>query len=672
MHGRRYEASHVRDVVLLGASGVGKTALLEALVAAIAPATEGALADEEAARRRTTTGVTVASVEHGGSLLNLLDAPGDPSFGFATRLAMHAASIGVVVASAQTGVDTALEQVLAACDEVDLPRLVFVGRADAPRADPERVLDALSRLSDRAVPIALPYVEGGRLVGVIDLLGRRLVRDAVAGGTVMEEPIPAPMADRARRARELLVEAVAASDEGLLARYEEALSLDDGELTLGLARAVAARRLVPISCGTVGGPGVLLLADLLAAHAPSVADQAPYLGKDGKHHTLLRGASRDASCAAFVVRTALLDGAPYAILRMVSGSLTPDLTLVDTSRPAGEGRPGRLFRLLGTTRHPLAEAGPGDVVAIPLPDGVRAGDTLCDLRADFTVSLPQPPDPVVSLSLRIGPRAEVERVLAAARQLCALDPSLRLEKDAAGGPLLAGSGPLHLEVTVDRLRRMGHDVELVPPRVPYRETVRDRVSGEGTCQVGAALARVVVEVGPLPRGEGVRVAEPVRGATGSLEAAIRRRLERGSRGGFAVTDIEVTVRELGDQGGADAASIERAAGRAVGLAVRRSRPVLLEPVAKVEITCPEEAMGAVMRDLALRRGRVQGADARGQQQVVQALVPVAETLRYAADLRALTAGRGAFSSELSHYEELPQTLAERLWASAQVSAEEDD
>lgn len=692
---KKYDAKDIRNVVLLSHGHAGKTTLAEAILYDCKATTRlGSVDDDtsvlmyepEEQKRKATMATKIAWVEWKKTKINLIDTPGDSNFFHDTRLGIQAASCGLVLVSAVDGVQVGTEQVYALADEAGLPRVVLVNKLDRERADFDSALDEIKKtLSSAAVPFQLPYGKEAQFSGVIDLLSMKLVKSEGDGREVTAGDIPADAKDAAGKAREALVEAIAAADDDLLAKFLETMELSEDEIKAGLAKAIQGKTVVPVLCASASANiGVQPLLDFIVNQLPAPSARGAWEGKDGKGNPVKREPSESEPFSGFVFKTSAADIGRMCYVRIVSGKLSGDLTLVNPKRNGANERPGTLYALIGNKRDTTPEAAAGDIVALAKLKDTHTGDTLCDLRGELTFDLPEPPSPVISFALRSKSKGDEDKLASKLHEILDYDPSLRLDRDLVSKEiLLSGMGNIHIEANVERLRRMGVDVELLPPKVPYKETIKGRVQhveGKHKKQTGGKgqFGVCFIDMEPAPRGDGFVFVDGIVGGAiprqfiPSVEKGMKERMTRGVIAGFPVVDVKVTLKDgKYHDVDSDSRSFEFAGSKAFRAAFLQCKPVLLEPVMKVEITCPEEFMGNIMGDVNQRRGRVQGSDARGRNQVIKAQIPMSETLKYAADLRSLTGGRGTFTMAFDHYDEVPAHQTEKIIAEAKLVEEED-
>ena len=405
----------------------------------------------------------------------------------------------------------------------------------------------------------------------------------------------------------------------------------------------------------------------------------------GKHDAVVKRSARvDAPVCAYVFKIIPSEVGKMALARVVSGKLTADSPIYNATHDKGE-RIGPLYVFTAGKKHTIPEAFPGDIVGLAKLKATRTGDTLCDEK-DPTI-LPQPVVPAPVVRYAVHPKAKTDEAKLAQKlhDIADEDIALRIEHDPTTKELLlGGNGPVHIEATLDKLRRAGIDVELAPPRIPYLETIRGRakhVEGKHKKQTGGKgqFGVCFLNMEPAPRGSGLVYEDAVVGGAiprqfiPSVEKGMKERMTRGGLAGYPITDVKVTVYDgKYHDVDSDSRSFEMAGSKGFLAAFKLSTPVLLEPFMKIEVTCPDETMGSIIGDLNNRRAHIAGMDSKGKSQIVKATVPMSETLDYSAFMRSATGGRGSFALEMSHYEEMPQHLADKVIAAKKTVEEEEE
>lgn len=692
---RTYSEADIRDVALIGHGGSGKTSLAEAILFDTKMVTRLGRVDDETSnldtepeekKRKGTINPHVATVEWQKTKLNIIDTSGQGDFLVDTLVALGASDSAVCVISASDGVQVYTEKGWAEADRMGMPRLIFINKMDRERADFANVVEQVQRvLSDKATPVALPIGAESKFEGVVDLLTQKAYRFSEDGREVTVESIPADLAGAVNAAREKLIESVAASDDDLMARFFDAGTLTDSELEDGLRKAVATGQVFPVLCGSaIANRGVQPLLDAMVALLPPAKDGKPRTGR-GKGDTEVRRSPRQSDpLSAYVFKMIPSEVGRMALVRVISGKLTADSSILNASHDKSE-RIGQLYVFTPGKRSTVSEAFPGDIVGLSKLKATSTGDTLSDEKEPVRFPRPEVPAPVVRYSITPKSKTDEAKLAQKLHDIAEEDIALRIEHDGTTKEtLLGGCGPVHIESTLEKLRRGGIDVDLAPPRIPYLETIRGRaknVEGKHKKQTGGKgqFGVCYINMEPTPRGTGFVFEDAIVGGAiprqfiPAVEKGIRDRMARGGIAGYTCTDIKVTVFDgKYHDVDSDSRSFEMAGSKGFFAAFKQAQPVILEPYMKIEITCPEDTMGAVIGDLNNRRAKIAGMESRGRNQVIKASIPMSETLDYSAFIRSATGGRGSFALEMSHYEEMPQHLAEKVIAAAKKHAEEEE
>ncbi len=687
-----YDAPNIRNVALVGHGGCGKTSLASAMlfdmgaVNRLGRVEDGSTVtdfDPDEIERKISLQTGLAFGEWRKIKLNLLDAPGYANFLPEARAALRVADAAVVVVDAVAGVEVQTQKVWGYADEYALPRLIVVNRMDRERASFMRTLESLERAFGRgAVPLAIPLGEEKGFVGLTDLLTEKAdVYNDDQGGKFQAVDVPEEYRSREKALRDKLVEMVAEGNEELMEEFFEKGTLPQEDLVKGLRQAVVAGRLFPVLPASSGrNVGIQPLLDAIVDLLPSPAErgEAPGVDPVSKKDTTRRPAA-DAPFSAFVFKT-IVD--PHAgrisLFRVYSGVFKSDSTVHNASRDLAE-RLGNLELLQGKNQTPVPEIQSGDLGAVAKLKETQTGDTLCDKAHPIVYPPLVFPEPATTFAIEPKTRGDEDKISAALHRLMEEDPVLRLSRDAQTHEmLLSGIGQLHIEVVVGKLKkRYKVEVNLRKPKIPYRETIKGAAEGHGRHkkQTGGhgQFGDCKIRMKPLPRGSDFHFVDDVFGGSiprnfiPAVEKGIQDARTRGFVAGFPMVDFQVELFD-GQYHDVDSSemSFKIAGSLAFKDAVAKCRPTLLEPVMKVEIAVPEEYAGSVMGDLSSRRGRPQGMEPRGGQQVIRAEVPLSEMLSFDAELTSMTGGRGSYHMEMSHYDEVPGHLQEKIIAAARA------
>jgi elongation factor G len=690
---KKFAAQEIRNVGVLGGGRAGKTSLAEALIyfnkgiAKLGSVDEGGTVmdfDPDEIERKNTHHASLASLETSRGKLNLVDTPGIGNFLCDTGVACRVVDGALIVIGAAAGVKHETEGVWKYAEENDLPRIIVVTEMDKERADFEKLLGSFEEIfGARPAPLQWPIGRESSFRGVVDLLGMKaLIFSEDGSGKEKVENIPAEILDEAQKARDALVENVAESDDGLLEKYLEGETLEDEEIRSALRRGILERKILPLifAVGTRNW-GVGSLTDFIFDFLPSPLDRAPEraLVPDSEEEKTLE-AKEDAPLAAMVFKT-VVD--PYAgkisLFRVFSGKVHGD-QVFNASKGTKE-RAGQLSTVMGKELKAIPEVVAGDFGAITKLKETATGDTLGDEKTPLLLPEITLPSPVISVAVEPKSKGDEDKLSTVLGKLKDSDAALRISRDPQTREMLISAmGQQHIDVVMARLKRLGVEVNLKEPKVPYRETISRTFSTSyrHKKQTGGAgqFAEVHMRVEPLPRDTGFEYGWEVFGGAistsfkPSIEKGVRQVLEQGVIAGCHVVDLKAVVFD-GKEHPVDSKDIAfQIAGReAFKLAVKGAGPKLLEPIMSLEIVVPDEFVGDVIGDLNSRRGRVAGVDGGGGRQIVRANVPLAEILRYATDLTSMTGGRGQFSMELAFYEEVPAHIAEKVVVASQSEGE---
>ncbi len=687
-----YDAPNIRNVALVGHGGCGKTSLASALlfdmgaVNRLGRVDDGTTVtdfDPDEIERKISLQTGLAFGEWRKVKVNLLDAPGYANFLPEAQAALRVADAAVVVVDSVAGVEVQTQKVWGYAEEYSLPRLIVVNRMDRERASFMRTLESLERAFGRGVvPLAIPLGEEKGFVGLTDLLTEKadVYTDDLSGKFQAVE-VPAEFRATEKALRDKLVEMVAEGNEALMEEFFEKGTLPQEDLVKGLRQAVVAGRLFPVLPASSGrNVGIQPLLDAIVDLFPSPAERGEVAGTDpvAKTETTRRPAA-DAPFSAFVFKT-IVD--PHAgrisLFRVYSGVFKSDSTVHNANRDVAE-RVGTLELLQGKAQTPVPEIQAGDLGAVAKLKETLTGETLCDKAHPILYPPLVFPEPATTFAIEPKTRGDDDKISAALHRIMEEDPVLRLSRDAQTHEmLLSGIGQLHIEVVVGRLKkRYKVEVNLKKPKIPYRETIKAAAEGHGRHkkQTGGhgQFGDCKIRMKPLPRGSDFQFVDDIFGGSipknfiPAVEKGIQDARTRGYVAGFPMVDFQVELFD-GQYHDVDSSemSFKIAGSLAYKDAVAKCRPTLLEPVMKVEIAVPEEYAGSVMGDLSSRRGRPQGMEPRGGQQVIRAEVPLSEMLSFDAELTSMTGGRGSYHMEMSHYDEVPGHLQEKIIAAAKA------
>jgi elongation factor G len=677
-----YPTTALRNVALLGHGSSGKTSLGEAMLF-----TSGAISrqgrvedgttvsdfDEEEIRRHISLTTALLPIEWQNYKINVLDTPGFTDFAGEVKGAVRVVEAAIVLIDSVAGVEVGTELAWAYCNERNLPRCVLISKLDRENANFTRAFDTLHQLGGNFVPLQLPIGSQASFEGVIDLIAMK-ARKGPKGETA---DIPANLKKEAEEARVKLMEAAAEGDDELIMKYLDGQELTDDEIRHGLKLAIQKNAIVPVLCASgTANLGISALLETLVTFVPSPADVALEIAKSPAGAEEPIGAGSDVLGVLVFKTTADPFVGRQTYLRVFSGTLTSDSRVFNANRNAEE-RLGQLYVMRGKEQIPVSAIKAGDIGAVTKLTATLTGDTLCDKAHAISFARPVYPAAVTSVAIEPKTAADSAKMGPTLTRLTEEDPTLRWFNDpSTKQTVLEGLGDSHIDVAVRRAKsKFGVDLVTSQRKVPYRETItktqqamhRHKKQTGGAGQFGEVHMRVEPN-----KGKGYEFDWEVFGGAisssyqASIEKGIKSVMEGGAIAGYPVVDVRIAITD-GKEHPVDSKPIafEVAGREAFKKAMHGAGPVLLEPVVKATVVVPESNMGDVLGDLNTKRARVQGMDQSAGKSIVTAFVPLAEMQKYAADLRSLTQGRGVFSMEFDHYDEVPAHIAQGIIEQAQ-------
>lgn len=682
---KQYAIEHIRNVALAGHGGSGKTTLAEHLlyiaghtdrIGTIEAGNTVSDYDPEEQRRKISLNATLLPIEWDGYKINLIDTPGFPDFIGELYSALQVVDAAILVAPAQAELEVGFENAWEICEARKIPRMIFVNKMERDGADYQGLLSTLrNAYGNRIVPLQIPIGTETQFRGVVDVLHQK----AYVGKDrdIAPSPVPDELQAEVERAREMLMEAAAETDDALLEKYLDGNPLSEEELVHAFHEGVRTGHIVPVLCGSAAlGEGLAPLLQAIVELAPSPAEAPPPVAKDlRKDEPIELKPDPNAPLAAFVFKTT---ADPFVgkltYFRVYSGTFKGD-SMVYNAQKEREERVGQLFYMRGKNQIATPEVRAGDIGVVAKLQETVTGHTLCDKSRPVAIEPIQLPDPIYTIAIVAKTKADEDRLGPALARLHEEDPTFHFRRDPeTGQTLLSGMGDLHLEVILEKLKRkFNTEVEVVELRIPYRETITravQRVEGKFKRQTGGRgqYGHCFINLEPLPRGAGIEFTESIVGGAipknyiPAIDRGIREAAEKGILAGFPVTDFKVNVVD-GSYHEVDSSdqAFRIAGSLAFQEAATKAGPVVLEPILEVEVIVPEAYTGDVMGDLNGRRGRILGMESLGAgKQLIRANVPMSEMTRYALELRALTRGRGRFRTRFSHYEEAPPNITQAL------------
>jgi elongation factor G len=609
--------------------------------------------------------------------INIIDTPGHVDFTIEVERSLRVLDGAVAVFDAVGGVEPQSETVWRQADKYRVPRIAFINKCDRVGADPGRAVEQIrDRLRAHPVVIQIPNALEDEFRGIVDLIRMRLTIwvDDSMGAAFSDEEIPADLLPAATQARQEMIEAIGEVDDGVMAAYVEGRAISEDVLRAALRQATVAGRAVPVLLGAAfKNKGVQPLLDAVVDFLPSPVDIPPVAGKDPEGHVTTRVASDDApfSALAFKIMNDPFVG-QLTYFRVYSGKLEAGATVYNATKGKRE-RIGRLLRMHANKREDIKEATCGNIAAAVGLRVTTTGDTLCDEKSPVVLELMDFPAPVIAIAIEPKTQANQEKLGQALAKLAMEDPSFVVKTDPeTGQTLISGMGELHLEIIVDRLvREFKVEAYVGRPQVAYRETVTREAEGEGKYirQTGGRgqYGHVTLRVGPMPSGKGVIFEDATaagaipREFIPSVEKGVRESLARGVLAGYPMIDLQVTLTG-GSFHEVDSSEMafQIAASMGAQAVARDAGPVLLEPVMAVEVLTPDDFTGEVMGNLAARRGRVGGMEARGSAQAITAEVPLSTMFGYSTDVRSMTQGRATYTMQFARYAPVPTQVTETM------------
>ncbi|MBC7363123.1 MAG: elongation factor G [Candidatus Aminicenantes bacterium] len=683
-----YSPEKLRNIAFVGHGSSGKTSLTAAILFAggvtsrLTKVDKGNTVtdyDPEEIERKISINSAPCFLEWNDHKVNIIDTPGYSSFLWDTRASLRAVDAAVVLVCGVAGVEVGTEKVWEMMEELGLPRMIVVNKLDRENASFSRAVNEIQQFFGRqAIPVQIPFGEEKNFSGVVDLIKKKAyLFEKDESGKFQEMEVPAELKEEVESRYIELVEMVAETDDKLMEKYFEQGQLSSEELLVGLKKSVIHHQIFPIfAASALMNIGTQMILDGIVDFMPSPLDRGKIKARvQGQENEL--ELSPDRPFAALVFKT-ISD--PYtgriSLMRVFSGKVGPDATVTNTTKDTDE-KLGGLFFLQGKEQIPAGQAKAGDIVATAKLKTTLTGDTLCAKGAEIEFEPIKFPEPSISFAIEPKTRADEDKISQATHRITEEDPTIRIERDPETNQLLiSGNGELHVRIITEKLKkRYNVDVELKPPKIPYRETIKGRsdVQGKYKKQTGGRgqYGDVKIKMEPLPRGKDFEFEDKIFGGAipknfiPSIEKGIQEARKKGILAGYPVVDFKVILYD-GSYHEVDSSDIafKIAASMAFKKGMKEAKPTLLEPIMNVEIYTPEAFMGDIMGALNARRGKVQGMEQKGNMRILKAQVPMAEMLDFEPTLTSITGGRGSFIMEFSHYEEVPAHLQQKIIAEA--------
>lgn len=673
-----YASKDIRNIALLGHGGNGKTSLAESILF-LTGATDrlGSSAagnsvsdyDPEEIRRQISISASTMYTEYQKTKINIIDTPGYFDFAGEVAQALRVADIGIICVSAKDGLNVGAEKAWKALSDAGLPRAIYISKVDEEHADFYKAFEQLrEKFGPSLSPMSAPIMSGTKVTGLVDILARKAYK--YEGKNSSEIPMPADMADRVEEMYSEIAENAAGTSEELMDKYLETMELSAEEIYGALGTGIADCEITPVFCGSAAtGLGTVVLLD-------AVKNFFPYPREGGK----LVDAAGPAK--AIVYKTISDQFGKFSLFKVISGKVTPDMTLVN-ARSGAQEKLGHIYYMQGKKTVEVQEIGCGDIGAVSKLSDTKTGDTLCDGKAVEAAPGIEYAVPCYSMAIAPKTKGQEDKVAQGLARLGEEDRSFTITNNAETKQMvIAGAGDIHLDVLCSKLKnKFGVEVELSPARVPYREKIRKPLKAHGRHKKQSGghgqFGDVWIEFEPQDEQEDMIFAENVFGGSvpknffPAVEKGLRECCTKGVLAGYPMVFLKATLYD-GSYHPVD--SSEMAFKTAAGLAYKElvnASPVILEPIGLLKVTIPDANMGDIMSDISSkRRGTVMGMNAEGGMQTVEAEVPMAEMSSYAIDLRSMTQGRGSFTLEFSRYSEAPAAVQQKIIDEAKANADE--
>ena len=688
MAGREFPLEKTRNIGIMAHIDAGKTTTTERILFYTGKTHKiGEVHEGEATMdwmvQEQERGITITSAattcQWLGHRINIIDTPGHVDFTVEVQRSLRVLDGAVTVLAAKGGVQPQTETVWRQADKYQVPRMVYVNKMDITGAN---FMLCVSQLKDRlkanAIPIQLPIGAEDNFQGIVDLIKMRaFIHKDDLGKDIEETDIPDDLKAQAEEYREKMIESAAEQDDELMMKYLDEGTLSEDEIKKGLRIGTIGNKIVPVVCGSsYKNKGVQELLNAVVDFMPSPLDIADIKGEtlDGEETERKTSDTEPFAALAFKIATDPFVG-KLCFFRVYSGTLEAGSTILNANK-GKKDRMGRILLMHSNHRQDIDKVYAGDIAAAVGLKEVSTGDTLCDSAHPVILESMEFPEPVIDIAIEPKDKANSEKMSIALAKLAEEDPTFKTyTNQETGQTVIAGMGELHLDIIVDRLKReFKVECTVGKPQVSYKETIRNKVKVEGKFirQSGGRgqYGHVWLEMEPLEAGKGIEFESKIVGGVvpkeyiKPIEEGIREAAETGVLAGYPVIDFKATLVD-GSYHEVDSSEMafKIAGSMAFKEGCKQAKSVILEPIMKVEITVPEEYMGDVIGDVNSRRGRLEGMDAEGGNQVIRSFIPLSEMFGYATDLRSKTQGRGTYSMEPSHYEEVPKSILDNIVAS---------
>jgi elongation factor G len=692
---KEYKSDKLRNVGIVAHGGAGKTSVTEALLFNAGAITRIGRVDDgttitdfepEEIKRKVTISAGLAPCEWRDHKINFIDTPGYADFVGEVKGALRAVDSALVVLCAASGVEVETEKAWKYASELNLPRIAFINKMDRENADFYSVIqDMQNKFGTNVLPIQLPIGSEDSFKGIVDLIKMKAILPSNnQSSQFLEGNIPDDLIEKALELRQNLIDVAAEADDDLLAKYLDGEELSDEEIQKGLAKGVYQSKIFPVMCGAAyKNIGIQQIMNAILDYIPS-SEASSFLGTHPVSKDIVERKTSDSFSAIVFKTTADPFVGRLSYIRVFSGNMKPDSIIYNASKEKTE-RIGNVFTLRGKHQDTLSVIHAGDIAVVAKLQETVTGDSLCDKEKPIIFEPITYPKPMFTMCIEAKNKGDEDKIGNALNRLMDEDKTLKVIKNVETKQLLiSGIGELHTDIMAERMKRkFGVDVILSDPKVPYRETIRGTVKVEGKHKKQSGghgqYGHVWLQLDPLPMGTNFQFVDSIFGGSvprqyiPAVEKGVREALMGGVLGGYPMVDIKVTLYD-GSYHNVD--SSEMAFKVASTMALRKgalqAKPTLLEPICNVKINVPDSFMGDVIADLNGKRGRIQGMEPISEGTgIIKAQVPMSEMFRYAIDLRSITQGRGYFDLNFSHYEEVPQRIAEMIIATSKKEKNED-
>ena len=692
-----YTIHKIRTITLIGHGGAGKTTLAEAMLFTSGATNRFGKVDEgstvsdyhsDEIERRISINAALLHCDWQGCKLNILDTPGYSDFTGEVISSLSVADTAIVLLKAVEGTEVGTEIVWNYTKQYQTPAVFVVNKLDNENAEYDHAVStAKNRFGHDVTIVQFPASEGLTFDSIVDVLRMKLYKyNRDGSGRFTESEVPAELKEKAAGLHEELIEKIAETDEDLMNKFFEDGTLKDSDLERGLKLALRSRKIFPVFCAAASmNIGVGLLLDFIVNYAPSPLDRGPVKAKDlQKNLDIEVPPDANGAPSLFVFKTVSEQHVgELSFFRVFSGTVTPGMDLMNEGNGKIE-RLGQIFVMSGKERRDVGKLVAGDIGAVVKLKDTHTNNTLSSKAFPVTYPPIQFPEPVIRMAIHSKAKGDEDKIATGLHYLHEEDPTFLVQVDGQlSQTVIAGQGELHLLIVTKRLKeKYGVDVDLMEPKIPYKETIKAVVPSseyKHKKQTGGRgqYGHVYLKLEPKPRGSGFEFEDAVVGGVvptrfiPAVEKGVVEALQKGVQAGYEVVDVKVTVFDGSSHSvDSDELSFKIAAMMAFKKGFLEGKPVILEPMNEIEVIVPDEYMGDVMGDLSSRRGKISGMEAEGHFQKIKAIIPMAELHKYSTILRSMTQGRGIYRTRFSHYDELPKELADKVIAAAEKAKEE--